>query len=146
MAERVSVLISTMVVLVVLLACGTRKEKSEDPPPAPSVAMTTLLPPSASAVPSASIATQPSAKRVVPPTKTIPKCTGDDSLWALDEKSAPFCAAGDSSDTTADCKGKGGCVDAIVLNDDGSPALSHNGVPIGKKLCKPNGPVAKSSK
>jgi hypothetical protein len=72
-----------------------------------------------------------------PAAVAVPKCTGDQGLYALDPKSKIFCAATDPCTTDKDCNGKGTCTDAMIMQDDGTPALSHNGAPMGGKICKP---------
>ena len=68
---------------------------------------------------------------------SVPHCSNDQSLYAVDEHAKIFCASSDSCASDKDCNGKGTCTDAMIMQDDGNPALSHNGTPIGGKVCKP---------
>jgi hypothetical protein len=70
------------------------------------------------------------------PIANLPKCKGEERLWAVDEKAKPFCATGEPScSSDKDCKGKGSCIDMMLLQEDGHPSLSHNGAPLGAKFC-----------
>jgi hypothetical protein len=75
--------------------------------------------------------------KVAPPPAAVPKCASDEGLYAVDEHSKIFCSKGDSCSSDKDCGGKGTCVEAMIMQDDGTPQLSHNGTPIGGKVCKP---------
>jgi hypothetical protein len=67
----------------------------------------------------------------------LPKCKGEERLWAANEKSTPFCATGEPTcSSDKDCKGKGTCFEGMMIEEDGHPALSHNGTPMGTKFCK----------
>ena len=74
---------------------------------------------------------------VKPAAVAVPKCTPEETLYAVGEHAPIFCAKGDSCSADKDCKGKGTCVDAIVMQDDGQPARTMHGSPMGDKICKP---------
>jgi hypothetical protein len=74
--------------------------------------------------------------KVAPAPVAVPKCANDEALYAVSEHAPIFCSKTDCS-TDKDCNGKGTCVEAMIMTDDGTPQLNHNGSPIGNKTCKP---------
>lgn len=75
--------------------------------------------------------TKPAAKVAM----VVPKCTGDNALYAMDAEKGPILCAPNCS-TDKDCNGKGKCVEAAMMQEDGQPALNHNGGFIGTQVCR----------
>ncbi len=71
-----------------------------------------------------------------PAAVSVPKCASDETLYAQSEHAPIFCSKGGSCSKDADCKGKGPCVDVMIMQDDGNPARTMHGSPMGDKICK----------
>ena len=74
------------------------------------------------------------AAKPVAVARAVPKCTGENALYAMDPFSGPILCA-PSCNADKDCPGKK-CVEAAMMMDTGEPALSHNGTPIGTQVCR----------
>jgi hypothetical protein len=73
-----------------------------------------------------------------PPAVAVPKCADGQALYAVDLHGKLFCASVDGCNGDKDCNGKGKCIDAMLMSDDGTPMLNHNNSPMGGPVCKPN--------